>query len=118
MTDFEIISVVILIVSLVLKAIKFGRDDNDKKKKKQKQSRHPALTDRRLFPQQRGEAPLKASSLPAVIISREPLDCQRRIFASHKSAAKGGLRMEAALSMSLAQNLAGSAQSPSAGLGI
>ncbi len=33
MTDFEIISVVILIVSLVLKAIKFGRDDNDKKKK-------------------------------------------------------------------------------------
>ncbi len=34
MTDFEIISVVILIVSLVLKAIKFGRDDNDKKKKK------------------------------------------------------------------------------------
>ena len=34
MTDFEIISVVILIVSLVLKAIKFGRDDNNKKKKK------------------------------------------------------------------------------------
>ena len=34
MTDFEIISVVILIVSLVLTAIKFGRDDNDKKKKK------------------------------------------------------------------------------------
>ena len=34
MSDFEIISVVILIVSLVLKAIKFGRDDNDKKKKK------------------------------------------------------------------------------------
>ena len=34
MTVFEIISVVILIVSLVLKAIKFGRDDNDKKKKK------------------------------------------------------------------------------------
>ena len=34
MTDFEIISVVILIVSLVLKAIKFGSDDNDKKKKK------------------------------------------------------------------------------------
>ena len=33
-SDFEIISVVILIVSLVLKAIKFGRDDNDKKKKK------------------------------------------------------------------------------------
>ena len=32
MTDFEIISVVILIVSLVLNAIKFGRDDNDKKK--------------------------------------------------------------------------------------
>ena len=30
MSDFEIISVVILIVSLVLKAIKFGRDDNDK----------------------------------------------------------------------------------------
>ena len=34
MSDFEIISVVILIVSLVLKVIKFGRDDNDKKKKK------------------------------------------------------------------------------------
>ena len=34
MSDFEIISVVILIVSLVLKAIKFGRDDNDKMKKK------------------------------------------------------------------------------------
>ena len=34
MSDFEIISVVILIVSLVLKAIKFGRDDYDKKKKK------------------------------------------------------------------------------------
>ena len=34
MSDVEIISVVILIVSLVLKAIKFGRDDNDKKKKK------------------------------------------------------------------------------------
>ena len=34
MTDFEIISVVIMTISLVLKAIKFGRDDNDKKKKK------------------------------------------------------------------------------------
>ena len=34
MTDFEIISVVIMVASLVLKAIKFGRDDNDKKKKK------------------------------------------------------------------------------------
>ena len=33
MTDFEIISVVIMVASLVLKAIKFGRDDNDKKKK-------------------------------------------------------------------------------------
>ena len=34
MTDFEIISVVIMTISLVLKAIKFGRDDNDKKRKK------------------------------------------------------------------------------------
>ena len=34
MSDFEIISVVIMTISLVLKAIKFGRDDNDKKKKK------------------------------------------------------------------------------------
>jgi len=34
MSDFEIISVVIMVISLVLKAIKFGRDDNDKKKKK------------------------------------------------------------------------------------
>ena len=34
MSDFEIISVVIMVISLVLQAIKFGRDDNDKKKKK------------------------------------------------------------------------------------
>ena len=34
MTDFEIISVVVMVASLVLKAIQFGRDDNDKKKKK------------------------------------------------------------------------------------
>ena len=34
MSDFEIISVVIMVISLVFKAIKFGRDDNDKKKKK------------------------------------------------------------------------------------
>ena len=34
MSDFEIISVVIMTISLVLKAINFGRDDNDKKKKK------------------------------------------------------------------------------------
>ena len=33
MSDFEIISVVIMVISLVLKAIKFGRDDNNKKKK-------------------------------------------------------------------------------------
>ena len=33
MSDFEIVSVVIMIASLVLKAIKFGRDMNDKKKK-------------------------------------------------------------------------------------
>ena len=33
MSDFEIISVVIMIASLVLKAIKFGRDMKDKKKK-------------------------------------------------------------------------------------
>ena len=31
MSDFEIISVVIMIASLVLKAIKFGRDMKDKK---------------------------------------------------------------------------------------
>lgn len=43
MSDFEIISVVIMIASLVLKAIKFGRDTKNKKKKK-KQSRHPART--------------------------------------------------------------------------
>ena len=54
MSDFEIISVVIMTISLVLKAIKFGRDDNDKKKKKQ--SRHPALTGRRLL-HNRGEEP-------------------------------------------------------------
>ena len=34
MSDFEIISVVIMVASLVLKAIKFGRDGNNKKKKK------------------------------------------------------------------------------------
>ena len=34
MTDFEIIFVVIMTISLVLKAIKFGRVDNNKKKKK------------------------------------------------------------------------------------
>ena len=34
MSDFEIISVVIMVISLVLKSIKFGRDDNNKKKKK------------------------------------------------------------------------------------
>ena len=33
MSDFEIISVVIMIASLVLKTIKFGRDMKDKKKK-------------------------------------------------------------------------------------
>ena len=32
MTDFEIISVVIMIASLVLKAIQFGRNSNNKKK--------------------------------------------------------------------------------------
>ena len=32
MTDFEIISVVIMIASLVLKAISFGRDIGNKKK--------------------------------------------------------------------------------------
>ncbi len=31
MSDFEIISVVIMIASLVLKAIQFGRNSNDKK---------------------------------------------------------------------------------------
>ena len=34
MSDFEIISAVVMIISLVLKAIKFGRDGNNKKKKK------------------------------------------------------------------------------------
>mgnify|MGYP001091272456 FL=1 len=33
MSDFEIISVVIMIASLVLKAIKFGRDTKNKKKR-------------------------------------------------------------------------------------
>ena len=33
MSDFEIISVVIMIASLVLNAIKFGRDSRHKKKK-------------------------------------------------------------------------------------
>ena len=33
MSDFEIVSVVIMVASLVLKAIQFGRDMNDKKKK-------------------------------------------------------------------------------------
>ena len=43
MSDFEIISVVIMIASLVLKAISFGRDIGNKKKH-EKQSRHPART--------------------------------------------------------------------------
>ena len=43
MTDFEIISVVIMIASLVLKAISFGRDIGNKKKH-YKQSRHPTRT--------------------------------------------------------------------------
>ena len=34
MSDFEIISVVIMIISLVLNAIKLGRGGNNKKKKK------------------------------------------------------------------------------------
>ncbi len=33
MSDFEIISVVIMIASLVLKAIKFGRNTKNKKKR-------------------------------------------------------------------------------------
>ena len=33
MSDYEIIHLVIMIASLVLKAIKFGRDMKDKKKK-------------------------------------------------------------------------------------
>ena len=33
MTDFEIISAVIMIISLVLNAIRFGRGGNNKKKK-------------------------------------------------------------------------------------
>ena len=33
MSDFEIVSVVIMVASLVLNAIKFGRDRNDTKKK-------------------------------------------------------------------------------------
>ena len=33
MYDFEIISVVVMIASLVLKAIQFGRDTKNKKKK-------------------------------------------------------------------------------------
>ena len=48
MSDFEIISVVIMTISLVLKAIKFGRDE--------KVSRHPALTGRRLL-HNRGKEP-------------------------------------------------------------
>ena len=44
MSDFEIISVVIMIISLVLNAIKLGRGGNNKKKKKSKQGRHPAPT--------------------------------------------------------------------------
>lgn len=32
MTDFEIISVIVMIASLVLNAIKFGRDTKNKKK--------------------------------------------------------------------------------------
>ena len=58
MTDFEIISVVIMTISLVLKAIKFGRDDNDKKKKKIKHSRYPAPTgDGFTLDESRGEEP-------------------------------------------------------------
>ena len=34
MSDFEIISVVIMVASLVLKAIQFGRDSKNKKDKK------------------------------------------------------------------------------------
>ena len=34
MSDFEIISVVIMVASLVLNAIRLGRDTKDKKKKK------------------------------------------------------------------------------------
>ena len=34
MSDFEIISVVVMIISLVLNAIKLGRGGNNKKKKK------------------------------------------------------------------------------------
>ena len=34
MSDFEIVSVVVMVASLVINAIKFGRDMNDKKKKK------------------------------------------------------------------------------------
>ena len=46
MSDFEIISVVIMIASLVLKAIKFGRDMKDKKTRRQEvKARPPSSAD-------------------------------------------------------------------------
>ena len=62
MTDYEMLSIVIMIITLVVSLLINNRD-------KKKQRRHPALTGGRLNSLKGGEKPTTASSLPAVIIS-------------------------------------------------
>ena len=64
MTDYEMLSIVIMIITLVASLLINNRD-------KKKQRRHPALTGGRLNSLKGGEKPITASSLPAVIVSRE-----------------------------------------------
>ncbi len=69
MTDYEMLSIVIMIITLVVSLLINNRD-------KKKQRRHPALTGGRLNSLKGGEKPTTASSLPAVIVSRGIQACQ------------------------------------------
>ena len=69
MTDFEMLSIFIMIIALVLSAMSLNNNN------KQSTSRHPAATVRRLASQQEVEALLQAPSLSAFIISHY-LRCQ------------------------------------------
>lgn len=69
MTDYEMLSIVIMIITLVASLLINNRD-------KKKQRRHPALTGGRLNSLKGGEKPTTASSLPAVIVSRGIQACQ------------------------------------------
>ena len=81
MTDYEMLSIVIMIITLVASLLINNRD-------KKKQRRHPALTGGRLNSLKGGEKPTTASSLPAVIISYEPAHVKLILTYSHMAKLK------------------------------